>query len=112
VYELMKIFVARVEVEGEPQADVPEGAFVNVFIPAQGLSAALRRLLDALDEDGYGLIDLEFIDELENIEFDSEDARHEYQHYARQASHSGHVVYSDFFTWEAEDEDGSGQELN
>jgi hypothetical protein len=97
-----KVFIVGAEVEPLERAQgfgAFEGAVLYVFVPAQAAGEAYELAQDALEKDGYRIVNLEEAFEFRpDMEWEGADAI-TYRALADRALASGSIAYSEFYTW-------------
>ncbi|MFN2499980.1 MAG: hypothetical protein ABR557_12935 [Pyrinomonadaceae bacterium] len=97
------IFIASIEVAPLSDSQMASrsaiGGFVYCFVPAETQTSAKRMLRDALIEDKYILVNLEFIKEYEGFTWENQEDQIEYDRLAKRAALSNAIVYGTFYTW-------------
>ena len=96
------LFIASVEVaplNGSQMKSHGVGALVYCLIPAKSHAAAKKMLKQALVEDKYRLIRLEFLRQYEGFTWEKDEDKTEYDKQAKRAVLNAKVLYGPFYTW-------------
>lgn len=101
----MTTYIASIELKALPGSEMYEsgsgtGGFVHCLILADSVESARSILMKNLEEDKYELLDLDFFEEFDNMEWENEEQEEEFQSYADDLSADENFVYSEFYTYE------------
>ena len=100
------VFIVSVEVKPLPCSVMMEhdirGGLVYCFVPANTKNEATAKVVEALEEDHYEVVHIEFVRDYGHVEWESESVGLEYDALAQEARTVGSVVYGPFYVWENE----------
>ena len=90
------IYLFRIEVKGLKGCKMPENAisaFVNCIVPGETTEIAKKKLLLALKEDKYSLVNIDKIENFEHLNFDNNKS---YLKMAKNSLKHDEVYYGEF----------------
>jgi|ERR1051326_266711 hypothetical protein len=76
------------------------GALVYCFIPSESKKNAKKKLIQALEEDQYKLVNIEFIEPYNGLTWEDERDKITYDRLAKRAALNNNLIYGPFYTWE------------
>lgn len=100
------IFLASVEVKPLPKSQLNAhgvGALIYCLVPADSRGIARKKLGQALRDDMYQIVKIEFIENYTDYKWDDKKDQLQYDRLAKRAALNDDIVYGPFYTWQQED---------
>ena len=101
------LYIVSAEVVAKPGSEMwgnAEGGFLYCVVPEKDAEKAAKSARIALEEDNYGVTQIEEVIKFENMAWESEEVESDYKKLALEASQTNDVVYGPFFIFESDDD--------
>ncbi|MBU4128176.1 MAG: hypothetical protein KKH84_04555 [Proteobacteria bacterium] len=98
----MKLYWTSVEFEILNPSEYENciGGFVYLFFKAYDVRDAIPKIENAISEENFKIIQIEFISEYDEIPWDTEEEQKLYDSLASKAQDSDEIIWDDLYTYE------------
>jgi len=103
----MKVYWTSIEfdIPDPPSYKNCIGGFVYLFLKANDVLEAIPRIEKAIEDEGFKIYQVEFIEPYEDIPWETKDDQRKYDSLAQETKLKDDIVWDEIFAYESKDEE-------